>query len=136
MQSLAYRKCRIVANRALDWGSFHEVNVQEVAAFVSALGDAASGSIGISFSFDGASRGNPGRSSSGVCAWWGRFHATSSGRFESQGSLLQKGVCIGTSTNNIAEAHGMASALKVCLRYYSAVIEQLSQLAQHTVRYE
>ena len=35
-----------------------------------------------------------------------------------------------------AEAHGMASAIKVCVRYYGGVIEQLAELAQHTVRNE
>ena len=86
------------------------------------------------FSFDGASRGNPGSSSAGVCAGWGYFHTTSRGSFESRGLLVQKGIRLGTSTNNIAEAHGMAYALKICLRYYGWVIEQLAELAQHTVR--
>ena len=107
-----------------------------VATFVTELSGAAPGNIGVLFSFDGASRGNPGRSSYGVCAWWGYFHTTCSGSFESKGLLLQKGACLGTSTNNIAEAHGMAAALKLCVRYYGWVMEQLAKLAQHTVRNE
>jgi len=45
--------------------------------------------------------------------------------FESMGLLVQKG----------ARA-GLTSALKVCLRYHCFVIEQLSQLARHTMRDE
>ena len=53
---------------------------------------------------------------------------------EGEGLLLQKGVCIGTSTNNTAESFAMATAVKTCLRYYFWMAERLSQLAQRSVR--
>ena len=110
---------------------FLEVRLDVAAAFITELSCNSSKRIGMLFSFDGASRGNPGPSSYGVCAWWGYFR---SGAFESMGLLLNKGARTGTSTNNISEAHGLASMVKVCLRYHCLVIEQLSQLARHTTR--
>ena len=80
-----------------------------------------------------ASRGNPGPSSYEVCAWWGYFRTSA---FESKGLLLHKRARAGTSTNNISEDHGLASAVKACEHYYCLVIEQLSQLARHTMRHE
>ena len=89
--------------------------------------------VGFVFSFDGASRGNPGSSASGVCAWWGQWLH---GSFEPHGLLVQRGIQLGTGTNNTAEAHGLATALKTALRYYMWVTGQLAELAQHSVRDE
>ena len=69
----------------------------------------------------------------GVCGWWGHFNH---GVFGSKGLLLWKGARLGTSTNNIAEAHGMASSLNICVRFYCWVIEQTSELAQHSMLQE
>ena len=113
--------------------SFLEVRLDVAAAFITELSGNSGKHIGMLFSFDGASRGNPGPSSYGVCAWWGYFRSDT---FESMGLLLHKGLRTGTSTNNISEAQGLASAVKVCVRYYCLVIEQLSKLARHTMRHE
>ena len=118
------------ANWALDHDSFMDVRLEDLLAFVHALGQSSSKQIGVLFSFDGAARGNPGPSSSGVCAWWGMFYGD---LFESRGLLLQKGTKLGTGTNNSSEAHGLATALKTSLRWNCLVIEQLSHLALHTV---
>ena len=76
----------------------------ETVTFLTELGKPSPENVGLLFSFDGSSRGNPGKSSSGVCAWWGHFSSTG---FEAMGLLIQKkGTCQGTSTNNIYEAHG------------------------------
>ena len=87
--------------------------------------------IGLLFSFDGAARGNPGPAASGACAWWGQF---ANGSFESMGALMKKGARLGANTNNFAEAHAMASALKLCLHYHCDVIEQTT--ASHSVHCE
>ena len=105
----------------------------EVAAFITELSKPGRDNIGLLFSFDGAARGNPGKSSYGVCAWWGSFVH---GSFESKGLLLRRGARLGTSTNNIAEGHGLASSLKICVRFHCWVIEQISQLARHPMRHE
>ena len=65
--------------------------------------------LGMLFSFDGAARGNPGPAASGACAWWGVF---SNATFTPKGLVLQRGSRLGHATNNIAEAHGMATALR------------------------
>ena len=119
------------ANWALDHGTFMHVYVQEVEAFLKELSQCDANSIGLLFSFDGAARGNPGPSSSGVCAWWGCF---CSGAFVSKGLLIQRGTCLGIATNNISEAHGLASALKSCLRYFYWVIEQITELDQCSLK--
>jgi len=121
------------ANMALDHGSFMEVNLSEAVCFLAELSATSEQNIGMLFSFDGAARGNPGKSSYGVCGWWGFFK---SGSFIPKGFLVKRGCRIGTNTNNCAEAQGLASAVKVCLQYYSWVIEQITQLAQYTVRDE
>ena len=54
------------ANRALDSGTFMELRTQELEAFVYHLGTQPVSHVGFVFSFDGASRGNPGSSASGV----------------------------------------------------------------------
>ena len=121
------------ANKALDHGSFMQVNLSEAVCFLAELSEASDQDIGMLFSFDGAARGNPGKSSYGVCGWWGNFK---NGTFMPKGLLVERGSRIGTSTNNCAEAQGLASAVKVCLQYYSWVIEQITQLAQYTMRDE
>jgi ribonuclease HI len=118
------------ANAALDQGPFMEVMLNETATFITELSRPGTDNIGLLFSFDGAARGNPGKSSYGVCAWWGHFNHDG---FDPKGLLLWKGARLGTSTNNIAEAHGMASSLKICVRFYCWVIEQTSELAQHSM---
>ena len=50
------------AIRALDHGTFMEVMLAEPVCFLCALPEADPHSIGMSFSLDGAARGNPGRS--------------------------------------------------------------------------
>ena len=107
-----------------------QVHVQDVVAFLNELSRSDLGSIGLLFSFDGAARGNPGPSSSGVCAWWGYFEI---GAFHSKGVLVQRGTRLWTSTNNTSEAHGLASALKYCLRYLYWVVEQITEHAQLSV---
>ena len=116
------------ANRALDSGTFSEVRLEAIPALVSELGQQQR-DIGLLVSFDGAARGNPGPSSSGVCMWWGHFRY---GSFQPQGLLVQRGAFLGAGTNNSAEAHGLALALKTCLHYLYWLIEQIAQLTQHT----
>ena len=108
-----------------------QVLVKEVVAFLNELSQPELRSIGLLFSFDGAARGNPGPSSSGVCAWWGYFDR---GAFHSKGLLVQRGTRLGTSTNNTSEAHGLASALKSCLRYFYWVVEQITELDHCSMR--
>ena len=87
----------------------------------------ASCQVGSMFSFDGASRDNLGNTAAGVCAWWRYFYIPGRGSFKSKGLRAQKGICLGTSINNMAETHGMASALKMCLRHYGVVIEHFAE---------
>ena len=114
-------------------GSVIDVRPHEVHALLACLGSMTVHNVGLVWSFDGASRGNPGASARGVCAYWGHWSA---GAFHSHGLLLQRGTRLGTGTNNSAEAHGLASALKSALRYYFGVIGQLAQLAQHSETHE
>ena len=122
-----------VAHWALDNNSFVDVRHGEIATFLAQLGTECSKCPGMLVSFDGAARGNPGKAASGVCAWWGCFDG---GVFASRGLLWQKGARLGTSTNNKAEAHGLASSVKLCLHFYCWVIEHISTRAQHTMRDE
>ena len=121
------------ANRALDQGTFNELRLHEAELFLKQLALDEHGNVGLLFSFDGAARGNPGPSSSGVCAWWGLFNDSN---FYAKGLLMQRGASLGIATNNRAEAHGLATALKACLHYHYWLIEQISQLARHAVRDE
>ena len=100
--------------------------MHEAASFAKCLATAACDNVGLLFSFDGAARGNPGPASTGVCAWWGFFH---NGEFLSEGLVLQKGVSLGSSTNNYAEATAMTAAVKTAVRYYFWMIGQLAQQA-------
>ena len=49
----------------------------------------------------GASRGNPGRASTGTCIWWGSW---SHGSSTAGGTILEKGANICITGNNVAEA--------------------------------
>jgi len=122
-----------VANWSLDSGSFMEFSVSEVSSFLHCLSTGQPSCTGCLLSFDGASRGNPGASSSGVCVWWGSWHL---GEFHPQGLLLQKGARLGTGTNNTAESHGLATAFKTAVRLYCWVVEQIAELARHSQRDE
>ena len=121
------------ANWALDHKSFMDVRVHEVQLFFNHCASQDVKNCGMLFSFDGASRGNPGLSSSGVCAWWGLW---AHGTFQSRGLLLQRGTNLGNGSNNSAEAHGLASCFKTALRFLFWVTGHLAQLAQHSVRHE
>lgn len=121
------------ANWALDNHSFAEVRVEEVLNFINCLSCSGAQGLALMFSFDGAARGNPGAASYGLCAWWGRFHE---GMFSAEGLLIQKGHCLGIGTNNVAEALGLAAAVKTSLRFLFWVTEQLSKLALHPLSTE
>ena len=107
-----------------------QVQVQEVVAFLNELSLPKLVSNCLLFSFDGAARGNPGPSSPGVCAWWGYFDR---GAFHPKDLFVQRGTRLATSTSNTPEAHGLASALKSCLRYFFWMLEQITEHAQHSV---
>jgi len=47
-----------------------------------------------------------------------------------------KGRCLGIGTNNVAEALGLAAAVKTSLRFLFWVTEQLSKLALHPLSTE
>jgi len=49
--------------------------------------------------------------------------------FSAVGLLTQKVYCLGTSTNNVAEALGLAALVKLSLRFLLWVTEQLPRLA-------
>jgi len=122
-----------VANWSLDNDSFMDLRVSELQSFLYLLATEDALGAGCLFSFDGASRGNPGPSASGVCLWWGTWHQ---GEFHPHGLLLQKGARLGTGTNNTAESHGLVTAFKTAVRLYCWVAEQLSELARHSERDE
>ena len=94
--------------------------MNEAAAFLRELSICRAHNVGLLFAFDGAARGNPGPAASGVCAWWGHF---CNGEFNSMGLLVQREARLGIGTNNIAEAHALASAIKICLQYYYGLVE-------------
>ena len=119
------------ANLALDSGSFVQVDANEVATWVHALVQDVLHPTCLLVSFDGAARGNPGPGASGVSAWWGSYDSNG---FHAKGMLWQRGVRLGTNTNNVAEAHGLATCLKMMVHFFYWVIENLSQLAAHPVR--
>jgi len=115
------------ANQALDSESFRRVNGQETLRFLEwAATSGVEEDVGLLFSFDGASRGNPGEASFGICAWWGVW---SGEEFVERGWLLQRGVRLGTCTNNAAEAEGMAAALRAALIWHFEVAEALARQA-------
>ena len=89
-------------------GSFTNLWVREIQAFISELLRSTQSETGLVFSFDGAARSNPGHSASGVCAWWGTWV---NDHFEEAGQILQRGRRLRSTTNNVAEAHGMAGPL-------------------------
>ena len=57
------------ANWALDVGTFEEVRLDSLLSMLHDFSNAGCNEVGMLFSFDGAARGNPGPSASGVCAW-------------------------------------------------------------------
>ena len=114
------------ANRALDGGSFEDFSSEEVQNFISALVQDGQGRTGLMFSFDGASRGNPGKASHGNCAWWGVWINDS---FHSRGQLFSKGSTIGIQTNNVAEARGLTTAAKAALHFFFWILESCSRAA-------
>ena len=62
------------ANAALDGGNFVDNHLDESVALIRYLNNhGCSEEVGILISFDGASRGNPGSASLGVCGWWGTW---------------------------------------------------------------
>ena len=118
-------------NLALDNGSFMHSDVNQVANWIYKLSQGELDSTCLLVSFDGAARGNPGPAASGVSAWWGSFDSSS---FHAEGLLWQRGLRLGTHSNNVAEANGLASCLKMMIHYFCWVIENLSELAAHPVR--
>ena len=108
------------ANKALDDGDFEQTFEEEVHRFSHALLEDSGYPTGVMFSFDGASRGNPGAAAYGNCAWWGTWRDNS---FHCGGQLLAKGLKIGRHTNNIAEVRGMANATKSLLHFFFWFLE-------------
>jgi len=82
------------------------------------------------FSFDGASRGNPGSAARGNCGWWGVWHE---GGFCQKGLLFQSGRKLGTQTNNIAEARGLVFAAKASLHFHFGISELCAGMAARRV---
>ena len=94
--------------------------------FLKALAHGSEAEYGMIWSFDGASRGNPGPASYGVCAWWGTWGPDG---FHPEGSIFERGTQIGTTGNNIAEGGGLAAACKAAVRYLTWFLEQTSSRA-------
>ena len=115
------------ANRALDQGSFEEVYATEQAKLLEALANDGGRQLGLVFSWDGASRGNPGAASEGNCAWWGIWE---NNRFNEIGMLMCRGRRIGTQTNNVAEARGLAFAVKAALHFWFWLVESCAQAVE------
>ena len=113
------------ANKALDDGCFEDVFAEGLEGFCnSAL---RTSEVGLLFSFDGASRSNPGKASHGNCAWWGEWI---DGEFVTRGTLFCMGRRIGTQTNNIAEVRRLAFAAKAVLRFQFFFVEMCSRVAE------
>ena len=81
----------------------------------------------IVFSFDGASRGKPRKAAEGNCAWWGTWKEN---RFNEIGMLMCRGRRIGTQTNNVAEARGLAFAVKAALHFWFWLVESCAQAVE------
>ena len=56
----------------------------------------------------------------GNCAWWGTW---GSDGFREMGLLLRRGRRLGTQTNNVAEARGLALAAKASLHFHFWFVE-------------
>ena len=54
------------------------------------------------------------------------------GVFLDSGLVLQRGIQLGTGTNNNAEALALTTAVKTALRFNFWVAEQLAKFAQHS----
>ena len=120
------------ANKALDGGSFSDICDFALEGFCNEVLSRPCANIGLMFSFDGASRGNPGRASHGNCAWWGEWL---DGGFVSKGLLFCIGRRIGTQTNNIAEVRGLAFAAKAALHFQFWFSELCSRWAEDHKRH-
>ena len=114
------------ANQALDEGNFRQVFGRETFSFLHHLMGLESEreKWGLLFAFDGASRGNPGEAALGISAWWGSW---ADGSFNERGLLVRRGDQLGIATNNIAEAAGMATALREAVRWHFEVAEELAR---------
>lgn len=112
------------ANHGLDQGNFEEVHRAEVLRFSHSLVASDGEHLGLVFSFDGASRGNPGDASHANCAWWGVWEKDG---FLEKGLLFSTGRRLGIQTNNFAEARGMAFAANAALHLRFWLIEHSSQ---------
>ena len=117
------------ANKALDKGTFLDIDVSEATRFLHTVAANEQHCMGILCSFDGAARGNPGPGASGICVWWGSWQ---DGAFYSNGLILQSGCKLGSCTNNYAEAHGIKLLMKTVLRLHYWLAEQLAKLTQHS----
>ena len=115
------------ANRALDQGTFEEVYASEQAKLVEALATDGERHLGLVFSFDGASRRNPGAAAEGNCAWWGTWKEN---HFNEIGMLMCRGRRIGTQTNNVAEARGLDFAVKAALHFWFWLVESCAQAVE------
>ena len=102
------------ANKALDEGDFAEIWEAALDSFCEHALQSPDAELGLLFSFDGASRGNPGKASHGNCCWWGEWI---NGAFVTRASLFCIGRRTGRNTNNIAEAQGLAFAAKAALHF-------------------
>ena len=80
-------------------------------------------SVGVLFSFDGASRGNPGKSALGQCAWWGIWSST---EFHPKEMLMQHGINIGLGTNNLAESWALAYTVQQALSWFFGICNELA----------
>ena len=87
--------------------------------------------VGLVFSFDGASRGNPGDASYGSCGWWGTWDTQG---FNDCGVLFQHGRRLGTQTNNVGEARGLAFAAKAMLHWHFWFVEECARIAASEVQ--
>ena len=112
------------ANRALDQGSFEEFASKACSRFVQELAARPDREYGFLWSFDGASRGNPGPASFGVCAWWGVW--TCEG-FRPGSLIYSRGATIGSCGNNQAEAHGLSHALRGAMKICTWMLQQAAR---------
>ena len=115
------------AKRALDEGSFTDYNPYSCLRFVAALANDEHRGYGMLWSFDGASRGNPGAASYGVTAWWGTWSLDG---FQAKDAIFTQGKRLGKAGNNLAEAAGFAAACKGALRCIIWILEQASRVAR------
>ena len=119
-----------LSNRALDHGDFRICYLDEVPNFCKCLLEDRDGVVGLVFSFDGASRNNPGMASHGNSAWWGVFGPHG---FTQKGLLFEGGCQLGARTNNFAEARGLAFAVKASLHFHFWFLDLCARLEARRV---